>query len=188
MKLIYLAGPITAKTHDEWYENIHRARSTAKELWKLGFSVICPHLNTAFMDGYVDRDAFIQGDLLQLDRSDALVVMPNWAHSAGTAGEIDHAKKTGKPVFFLPGEMRALLDWSGNNFKGALGGLCRQIDGDLERERARREQDEKIAAIRKAFAERPRKLYPDEGPLVQELLRRRYDSGARRYRGEDMIG
>lgn len=111
MKLIYLAGPITAATNDAWWENIMRARTAAKELWKLGFSVICPHLNTAFMDGYADRECFIQGDLEQIRRCDGVVVLPQWEQSKGTWGEVELARELGKALFFLPHEMERLLEW-----------------------------------------------------------------------------
>lgn len=90
MHIAYISGPYRADAIWKMHANIERARQTAMEYWRKGWAVICPHLNSAFMDGIVPDDAFIEGDLAilrRLDRRDAIVMLPGWAGSEGSRYE-----------------------------------------------------------------------------------------------------
>jgi hypothetical protein len=63
LKIAYVAGPYRAKTKIGIILNILRARKVAKELWKMGYAVICPHSNSALMDGIAPDEAFLNGGI-----------------------------------------------------------------------------------------------------------------------------
>lgn len=109
MRLVYVAGPYRSK-HGPWTvaQNIERARVVARELWKMGFAVICPHSNTAMMDGTDTDSMFIEGDLVTVERCDMLVAIQGWQNSAGTLGEIEHARERGITVLFWPEDREAI--------------------------------------------------------------------------------
>jgi dienelactone hydrolase len=103
VKLIYVAGPYTGKTINEVFENIMEARRAAYRLWNQGYAVICPHLNSAFMDGHdieATRQMFIQGDLAILKRCDAIYMLSNWRLSPGATEELAKAKEWGLEVIY----------------------------------------------------------------------------------------
>lgn len=105
MKVAYIAGPYSAESHNELYENMQVARRYAVKYWKLGYAVICPHLNTAFMDGIVnggnkfeDWPVFLIGDFELLKRSDIVVMIPGWRDSKGAVEEHTKAVEWGKEI------------------------------------------------------------------------------------------
>jgi hypothetical protein len=44
--LTYVAGPYSADTPKGIDENIKRAKDYAIQIWEIGMTAICPHLNT----------------------------------------------------------------------------------------------------------------------------------------------
>ena len=72
--------------------------SDSKTVMAGGYTVICPHTNTAWMDG-VPREWFLEGDLKILAKCDAVVLLPGYAKSEGTMGEIKFAIENDIPVF-----------------------------------------------------------------------------------------
>ena len=56
MKIVYIAWPYRASSMWWIQQNIERAREVAFKYWHKGYAVICPHLNTQFMDGEDDSD------------------------------------------------------------------------------------------------------------------------------------
>lgn len=95
----YVAGPYRAETVNGIVENIQRARSVALELWRMGYVVICPHLNSALMDGAVTDEVFLEGGLELVRRSDFVVLVGNWRESEGTLAEVELALKLDIPVY-----------------------------------------------------------------------------------------
>lgn len=98
--LIYIAGPYRGASESDVFANIMRARTVAIQVWKAGFTAICPHLNTMFFGGVVKDDVILESDLFILSRCDAVLVLDGWEASAGTKSEIGHANDNGIPVFF----------------------------------------------------------------------------------------
>ena len=81
MKIVYISGPYRAKTVWGVKQDIRHAEEYAVKYWKLGYAVICPHMNTAHLDGVVSEDFFLKGDLEILVRCDICVMIPGWQTS-----------------------------------------------------------------------------------------------------------
>jgi|GEM_PF-1835611 len=98
-KVIYLAGPYRADTAWQVHQNIQRAERVAARMLTNGLVPLCPHKNTAYMDGVVSDDTIIDGCLALVTRCDALFLMEGWQESEGALKEKEHAEKHGLPVF-----------------------------------------------------------------------------------------
>lgn len=95
MKLVYISGKYRGASHNEVYENIQTARRHAVTLWECGYAVICPHLNTQFMEGLCSEKKFLKGDLVILSKCDYIYMLPNWKDSKGARVEYKFAKDHG---------------------------------------------------------------------------------------------
>jgi hypothetical protein len=93
MKKAYVIGPYRAKTVEGIENNIRAAAEVAKELWKMGYAVFCPHLNSAHFDGVAPDESFINGDLEFLSCCDVMVILPGWRSSRGSLGEIEKGRE-----------------------------------------------------------------------------------------------
>jgi len=104
MKIIYVAGPYTAKTFEAIDFNIQKAKQAAVQLWRAGWAVICPHLNTAHFEIYEDENlkyqTWIDGDIELLKRCDAIYMLSTWYQSKGAKGELEFAKQNGIKEFY----------------------------------------------------------------------------------------
>lgn len=69
------------------YQNIHSARTVGLRLWEMGFVVITPHTNTAFMDGWCPEAVWLERDLELVRRSDVVVMVEGWEPSEGARAE-----------------------------------------------------------------------------------------------------
>lgn len=99
MKVIYLAGPYRAATTYAVKQNIRRAEDMAVRVWAAGAACICPHLNTAFLDGAVRDGVWLEGDQEILRRCDAVLTLHGWERSQGASAEVGLAAAIGLPVF-----------------------------------------------------------------------------------------
>lgn len=99
MQLAYVAGAYRGRSHNDVAENIWAARQVATHLWSIGYAVICPHLNSAFMSGVAPEESFLNGGLEMVRRCDLVVLVEGWQASQGTAREVEEARKHGIPVF-----------------------------------------------------------------------------------------
>lgn len=105
MKLAYTAGPYRAKTLHGVMENIGNAESAMIDLLRLGYAVICPHKNTALLDGVMgnnDANFWLKMDLVMLERCDCIVMIPGWERSEGAKAEKKFAESKGIPIFYWP--------------------------------------------------------------------------------------
>lgn len=93
MKVVFISGPYRGDID----RNIAIARDHAERLWKKGYAVFCPHLNSAHMDGICPDQAFLDGDLEILHRCDYIYVLPGWETSEGAKKEAEEAKKWNIP-------------------------------------------------------------------------------------------
>jgi len=114
--LIYVAGRYRAPTRSAIAANIEAARQVGIHAARLGWYPVIPHCNTAHMELDVDRhdDFWLAGTLELMTRCDAVVLVPGWETSAGTAGEIAKADQIGLTVFRdldgLPGA-QVFIEW-----------------------------------------------------------------------------
>lgn len=95
MPVVYLAGPYRSNTENGIYDNIQTARDYAVKLWHQGYTVLCPHLNTAFMGGVVPDHIFMAGTMELLKRCDKICMLPHWMDSEGAREEYDYAMMHG---------------------------------------------------------------------------------------------
>lgn len=107
MKLVYISGPYRAYNKDGSYsvngihDNIERARRVAGKYWGKGYAVICPHMNTAYMDTEPERAAvFLDGDLEMVRLCDAIVMMDGWEKSEGAKRELEEAEANALEVIY----------------------------------------------------------------------------------------
>ncbi len=102
-KVIYVAGPYRAKDQRLKTRNIMEARKAAERLWKLGWVVLCPHLNTAFFDKdcpEVPNQVWLMGGMELLSRSDAIYMMKEYRNSEGAMNELSLAQMLGLEIIF----------------------------------------------------------------------------------------
>jgi len=100
MKIAYIAGAYRSK----WGKlgiaiNVLKARKVAKQVWKLGYVALCPHMNSALMDGTVPDEMFLQGGLELLSKCDLMVVFGKYWLSKGTVAEIWCAMELKMPIW-----------------------------------------------------------------------------------------
>lgn len=101
MKLVaYISGPYSDKDPSKQGANITRASEVAEKYWKLGYAVICPHNNSAWMDDIIPWQQFLLGDLEILSRCDVVVMLPDWNKSKGASKERNLAYKLNKKIIY----------------------------------------------------------------------------------------
>jgi len=99
MKTAFVSGPYRAAAPHGVYDNIQRARKVAERLWRMGYAVFCPHMNTAFLDGLVPDDTFLDACLAWLPHADIVVMIDGWEESLGARAEMAMALTLGIPVY-----------------------------------------------------------------------------------------
>lgn len=114
MKVAYVVGPYRSATVRGFVENIRRAEAVALELWRLGFAVVCPHLNSALLDGALPDDVWLRGELVLLGRCDLVVTVPGWEGSQGSRGELERAEAIDLDVYHWPADADLLSAVAGN--------------------------------------------------------------------------
>lgn len=100
MKIAYISGPYRSDSINGVHDNIMAARNVALKYWKRNFAVICPHMNTAFLDGACKDSTWLDGDLEILKRCDVIVMMNGYEKSDGACIELNVAKKNGLEVIY----------------------------------------------------------------------------------------
>lgn len=116
MKLAYTAGQYRNPELYGVVTNIRRAELVAIELWRLGIPTICPHKNTALLDGSLypgDSDVWLKGDLEMLRRCDCVVMIPGWEQSEGAKAEKEFAVEHNIPIFYWPMDKEELAMFRG---------------------------------------------------------------------------
>ena len=101
VKVAYIIGPYRAATINETRENIRTAESAAAKLWEMGYAVICPHTNSAFMDGAIDDEFILDAYIEILRRCDIAVLLPGWGGSKGSRAEYVLCEAEEKEVYFF---------------------------------------------------------------------------------------
>lgn len=107
-KVAYVCAPYRAKG---WWQNlpgirwlviernIRYARRLAIKLWKLGYTVFCPHLNTAHFDRHCSDEVWLEGDINILRRCDVLYIKQGCEDiSSGCYQELVLARSLGMEI------------------------------------------------------------------------------------------
>lgn len=113
MKLIYIAGPYRAPSEWGVTQNIRKAEAVAIILWGKGWSVFCPHKNTAYFGGLLSDRTWLDGDLVILERCDAICMMDGWENSQGAQVEHSRAVELGMPIYYEADNVPVLGDKEG---------------------------------------------------------------------------
>jgi len=107
--VIYVAGPFRGRDAWQISMNIFLAAKAALDVWRAGFTCLCPHLNTAPYQGALNDETWLEGDMVLITRCDALLLMSHWELSQGARSEKVFAEDQGIPVFF---NLPALEAWA----------------------------------------------------------------------------
>lgn len=98
-EVAYVAGPYRGDGSPyNIMQNIRRAERYALKYWAEGYAVICPHKNSALLDGSMPDEVWLQGAMELLRRSDLVVMIPGWEGSAGARAEREEAYELGIQV------------------------------------------------------------------------------------------
>ena len=98
MKVAFICGPYRSSTIHGVVQNIRQAESYAIKYWKNGYAVICPHMNTALLDGLCEDKVWLDGVQELLKRSDVIVCIPGWKRSSGSLAEFTLAVDLEKEI------------------------------------------------------------------------------------------
>jgi len=113
-RIAFVSGKYRAATISGTVANIRAAEECARELWAMGYSVICPHANSALMDGIAGDSVFLDGYLEMLRRldpaTDIVVALKGWQQSPGAVAEFALAAELGLPIEYWPENRWALAD------------------------------------------------------------------------------
>lgn len=100
MKVVFISGPYRSTTKLGISQNIKVARKAAIKLWREGYAVICPHMNTAHFDGICEDSVWLEGDLEIMRRCDAVFFLEGWQESEGARLEHHEALKLHKQILY----------------------------------------------------------------------------------------
>jgi len=98
-RLMYVGGPMRARSKEEFDANVHAAKVVAADGWRSGYVVICPHLNGGPMvDMDVNEDILMAGHLELARMCGTFKLLPGWEDSDGTRDELNVAHAAGATV------------------------------------------------------------------------------------------
>ena len=101
--VVCISGKYDGKTQEIIKQNIEVARMVAVELWKMGYAVVCPHLNTGGMDNEgVPYKMLVKGYIEILTRCDAIILLPGWKDSKGAVAERQAAIENCVSIYEYP--------------------------------------------------------------------------------------
>lgn len=100
-KIIYISGAYSGESYDDIHQNIQQARKWAIRIWEMGFTALCPHLNTFHFetDCSIAYDDYLFGDLAMLYPCAGIFMLPDWRESNGAQIEWTGARYWEIPQF-----------------------------------------------------------------------------------------
>lgn len=102
---IYVAGPLSADSHEEMEQNVRVAIDAGMGLIRRGYSPFIPHLDYYTWRQYpnsLDYETFMELDAPWIHVSDAMYVI---AESPGVLREVELAKELQLPVYYSISEV-----------------------------------------------------------------------------------
>jgi len=111
-RVVYLSGPYRAPSMKGVLANIIRANAYAQELTRLGYAVLCPHMNTAGWENTapdISVEAIMDMDTALLEACEIVYMMPYSDFSAGAVYEALLAEESGK-LFLKREDLEARLE------------------------------------------------------------------------------
>jgi len=99
-KIAYIIGAYRSDTGNGLHINIETARKVAVKYWEAGYTVICPHLNSANMSGIIPEREFLRRYLELIHLVDTVVILPGFENSVGSHMEVLEASKLGKELIY----------------------------------------------------------------------------------------
>jgi hypothetical protein len=109
IKLVYVAGPISAPTPELREANVKMGDVMGLEVWRIGAVAVVPHLNSpTHYEGAVSVSDIYLGDLEILGRCDAMLRLPGWEKSRGVQYETAWANFLKIPIFDT---LHQLAEW-----------------------------------------------------------------------------
>ena len=103
MKTIFVSGAYRSNEPCGVKDNIDKAEMVAVKLWREGWAVLCPHLNTALFDQnypFLPEEVYLKGYLEILSRFDAIFMLKNWQLSDGACAELNLAEELNMEVIY----------------------------------------------------------------------------------------
>lgn len=98
MTLVYLAGALRGENKDA---NMKAAQFWAEKLWRMGYAVYSPHMNSGWLDTPETDPHVLEANIQLMKMCDIMVIMPFYEKSKGTLAEIDVYRGIGKPIFYI---------------------------------------------------------------------------------------
>ena len=78
-QIVYVIGPYRSSDGEEGIKkNIAKAADIARELWEMGYAVICPHKNSGLIGGNVEDEDVIEAYLEILKNAQLAVTVEGW--------------------------------------------------------------------------------------------------------------
>jgi len=106
---IYIAGPYNADSAVEVLANIRAGIRAAARLLTRGYVPFCPFLDFSLFltdeAGGITDGQIKTYSLEWLRVCDAVLLLPGWERSTGTAREMDEARNLGLPIYYSEEEL-----------------------------------------------------------------------------------
>jgi len=108
VKIVYVAGPMSADT--EWLIelNVRAAEAMGFDIASAGAFPLIPHTNARWLHSEFSQEFMVEGSLALLTKCDAMIVCRGWESSRGTKAEMQMCEEQGIPYFL---SLTDLEDW-----------------------------------------------------------------------------
>ena len=106
--IIYISGKYSDRDFKAIEANIQKARLTSAKIWELGFTALCPHLNTYHFEQICKctYEDYINGDLALLNNCHGIFMLNNWQESKGAKIEHEYAEDLKIKIFYSLDELQ----------------------------------------------------------------------------------
>lgn len=127
--VVFVCGKYDDLTPDLKELHIRQASLLTTQLWDMGFTVLCPHMNRGMLE-YATKNTgesdFQEGDRQLMDKSDVVIMMPNWQRDEVSVNNREFAFRRGLPVV---SNVKELLDWK-VDYDNMFNKVSQAIDGE----------------------------------------------------------